>query len=409
MTKITIESPIIRKLYEELKEGKLHALDMFWNEVEKNGAPLIEKIEDDEENFLVTPLWRAVEPIDNVCVIGEMFGMDTDDTKFEHLLNTDLWYRTWKVRGDAQSVYCFVINDSEKLEWDDLDFRLDPFNKDKYICIEDEKLPDDYYLMLKEESLVSLPNVKENEWTIEKDDTSKGKVQLFDNFESKILNNKRRVWVYTPSGYDKNGEPYGLAVFTDGWEYVNVTKTPIVLDNLIAAGKIPPMCAVFIETHDNRDTELTCSEDFSDFLTEEVIPWIHENYNITRDREKNLLGGFSYGGLTSAFIGLKHPDLFRNLLCQSSAFYWRPKNDKNEKGLILRDYEKSPKLPLNFYVTFGEFEKEAEEHYKANIDFANILESKGYNFEYKEFIGGHTNMDVTIELANGLMYLLGGM
>lgn len=86
MTKIAIESPIIRKLYEKLKEGKLHALDMFWKEVEKNGAPLIEKLEGDEEIYLVTPLWRAVEPIDNVCVLGEMFGMDTDNTNLNNFL-----------------------------------------------------------------------------------------------------------------------------------------------------------------------------------------------------------------------------------------------------------------------------------------------------------------------------------
>lgn len=271
----------------------------------------------------------------------------------------------------------------------------------------DEKYPEEYYLMLKEESFISLPNFRGNKWIVKKKHTARGKVQLFDDFESKILNNKRRIWVYTPYNYDRISEPYGLAVFTDGWEYVHVTKTPIVMDNLIATGKIPPICAIFIETHDDRDTELTCSEAFSKFLTEEVIPWIHENYNIARDREKNLLGGFSYGGLTSAFIGLNHPDLFRNLLCQSSGFYWKPENDKSEEGLILREYQKSPKLPLNFYLTFGEFEKEAKEHYKANVDFANILKTKGYNFEYKEFMGGHTNMDVTIELANGLMNLLG--
>ncbi|GCD11168.1 alpha/beta hydrolase [Clostridium tagluense] len=402
-----IVSPILRKLYDVLQAGRVGALEVFWKEIEKNGSPLIEKIEGDDENYMVTLIWKATERTDDVCAIGEMFGYDEENTKFEQLLDTNLWYRTWRRRGDAQSVYFFVVKEREGQEWEECDFRVDLLNPNKYVCIEDEKYPDECYLLSKEESYVSLPEFKENIWTIEKEDVPKGKLELFNDFESKILNNKRRVWVYTPAAYSNNEEPYGLAIFTDGWEYVHISKAPIVIDNLIAEGKIPPMCAVFIETQEERDIELTCSDKFIDFLIEEILPWMHEKYNITRNREKNVIVGFSYGGLTANYTALKHPEMFAKVFCHSGGLYWKVEGDENERGLILREYEENEKLPLDFYVTFGEFEKEAEKHYKANLEFVKILERKGYNFKYEEFMGGHTYMDVKINLAKGLMHLLG--
>ncbi|MGH4124139.1 MAG: alpha/beta hydrolase [Clostridium sp.] len=402
-----IVSLILRVLHDDLQGGREEALEVFWENIEKNGSPLIEKIEGDDENYMVTLLWKATGPIDNVCAIGEMFGYDEENNKFEQLLDTNLWYRTWRRRGDAQSVYFFVVKEREGQEWDDCDFRVDPHNPNKYVCIEDEKYPDECYLISKEESYVSLPEFKESIWTIEKEDVPKGKLELFNDFESKILNNKRRVWVYTPAAYSNNEEPYGLAIFTDGWEYVHISKAPIVIDNLIAEGKIPPMCAVFIETQEEREIELTCSDKFVDLITKEILPWMHEKYNITKDREKNVIVGFSYGGLTANYTALKHPEIFAKVFCHSGGLYWKAEGDENERGLILREYEKKERLPLDFYVTFGEFEKEAEKHYKANLEFVKILERKGYNFKYEEFMGGHTYMDVKINLAKGLMHLLG--
>lgn len=139
----------------------------------------------------------------------------------------------------------------------------------------------------------------------------------------------------------------------------------------------------------------------------EKIEGDDENYNITNSPEKTLIAGFSYGGLTSAFIGLKHPKIFQKILCQSGALYWKAECDEGEIGSILRMYKKAAKTPLDFYVTFGEFEKYAEENYNANQKFIDVLREKDYNFEYKEFMGGHTYMGINIELANGLIFLLG--
>lgn len=88
MNTVKVESSRLRKLYEDIKVNKEESLQLFWEEVKEKGAPLIEKIEGDNENCLVTLLWREVEPIDNIRVIGEIFGMDPDFTKFYKMEGT---------------------------------------------------------------------------------------------------------------------------------------------------------------------------------------------------------------------------------------------------------------------------------------------------------------------------------
>ena len=46
---------------------------------------------------------------------------------------------------------------------------------------------------------------------------------------SVILDNERRVWVYTPPNYTTSGEPYGLLLVFDGVAYIDLVPTPTIL------------------------------------------------------------------------------------------------------------------------------------------------------------------------------------
>ena len=175
MNNIKIDIPRIKKLYEDIKINKEEALEAFWSEIIEKGAPIIEKIEGDDENYLVTLLWRETQPIDNVRVIGEIFGIDPDFTKFYRLIGTDLLFRTWKAKKDAHCLYILILNGKDGQDWGEFNFIVDPLNPQKYTCVECDKDPEPY-LICKEESYVSLPDYKESIWTIEESPTSKGKV-----------------------------------------------------------------------------------------------------------------------------------------------------------------------------------------------------------------------------------------
>lgn len=412
MKKIKVVSPLIKRVEEELKNGNREALNKFWQDIEKKGAPIIEEIEGDKENCLLTVIWKDEENLDTVAVMGEIFGVDMDpdieDTHLERLLDTNLLYRTYKVKNHYRGYYLFAINPEYGADWDDIDFRIDPLNPVIYTYPEDEERPGETGMIRQVESFIQLPQDKiKNQWISEREDIEKGNVDMF-KFESKILNNKRRIWVYTPAGYDAEKEAYGTVIFTDGWEYVNVVETPKILDNLIAEGKIPPMCAIFVDTHKDRDTELTCHQPFVDFLTEELLPSIQESYNISKNAEKNIIAGFSYGGVTSAFIALKHSDIFGKAICQSGSFWWKPEEiDENETEWFINKFKNNEKLPVDFYLTMGVYEKAWDFHYEACRNFEKVLADKGNNVTYNEFVGGHIYTECQITLPEALITLVG--
>jgi enterochelin esterase family protein len=67
-----------------------------------------------------------------------------------------------------------------------------------------------------------------------------------------------------------------LLVLFDGFSYQNWIPAPVVLDNLIHAEKISPMVAVLIgNTRNTRGSELGYNAAFVEFLSQEVLPWVH--------------------------------------------------------------------------------------------------------------------------------------
>jgi len=53
---------------------------------------------------------------------------------------------------------------------------------------------------------------------------------------------------------------------------------------LLAAGRIPPVVAVFLGNVPGiRTIELTCNDVFIEFVTSELIPWLRRSYTVTDD------------------------------------------------------------------------------------------------------------------------------
>jgi enterochelin esterase-like enzyme len=49
-------------------------------------------------------------------------------------------------------------------------------------------------------------------------------------------------------------------------------------------------------------------------LSKELLPWIHGRWNVTRDPQKTIAGGYSAGGAPAAFVAMQRPDLFGKVL-----------------------------------------------------------------------------------------------
>src|SRR5688500_2029762 len=83
-------SPRLLALRDRLTSGDRTALDKFWNEINEQGAPIIEPARESDQ-VLVTMLWRAREETRNVFV----FRLGDVSKPMARLLDTDLWYKTF--------------------------------------------------------------------------------------------------------------------------------------------------------------------------------------------------------------------------------------------------------------------------------------------------------------------------
>ena len=177
------------------------------------------------------------------------------------------------------------------------------------------------------------------------------------------------------------------------------------LDNLIAAGQIPPLVAVLPEVIDveTRVRELACNDAFLAFLTRELLPWVAEDWAITDDPARTIVAGQSLGGLTAAFAGLREPGRFGNILSQSGSFWWMSGSEfHTDAEWLTQLYVRSPRLPLRFYVEVGLQEWVL---LPPTRHFRNVLDAKGYEQIYREYNGGHDTLCWRGGLADGLIAL----
>jgi enterochelin esterase-like enzyme len=411
-------SPRLQALQERLKSGDRDALDSFWKEIGERGAPMIESAADSDHEMFVTMLWQAREETRNVFV----FRLGDISKPMTRLLETDLWYKTFHLQKGARFIYQLAANLPDPKEWRGIsrfarDLRNDPFNPLQFAERSNEFNPYEVTFA----SAVELPSAEPQSWSVVHPTVPTGRVQR-DKFTSKVLGNERPIWIYTPHGYAAGKKPYGLLVLTDGGLYVNTARVATTLDNLIAAGLIPPLVAVMVENPD-RGRELSCSPAYADFLAQEIVPWARANYHATDRPEQTIIGGASQGGLEAAFVGLKHAEVFGNVLSQSGSFAWKPEGEKEWEWLS-RQFAASPRLPLRFSFEAGLLEgtwwwrslvRPSTDGppvidptlLAANRDFRDTLQSKGYSVHYTEFNGNHGFFNWRGTLASHLIALVG--
>ena len=344
--------------------------------------------------------------------------MDWPNNQMARLFNTDMWYKTYRVRNDIRATYQLAPNDpgvplgpSSNRAERTAKWQIDSLNPHTYVFPKDDEFPESVELV---RSVIEMPKAPAQPWIELRDGVPTGKVEMH-RLKSDILDNERRVWVYTPPGYTTDGEPYGLLILFDGWAYVEMVPTPTILDNLLSEGLIPPLVAVLPDSLDAaaRMRELLLYSPFNDFLAQELVPWARERYHVTSDPAQTIVGGSSAGGLAAGFAALEYPEIFGNALSQSGAFRWKPEGESEHEWLA-QQFAIRKKLALKFYLEAGILEVnslvalgDGPNLIVANRHMRNVLQAKGYDVHYAEFAGGHDYLCWRGTLANGLLALIG--
>lgn len=392
----------IEKLKKEIEAGNLEALSLFWSEIEEKGAPLIENIKGNDEERLVTIIYREKKPLNNVVLIPPVGMRKLENCIMDKLENTDLWYISYKVKKNIKFTYQFSPNDPLNNDWERRwkNTEGDEFNK-KALNFKG-KVNDKYNLV----PYVVLENCKEDIWTKENSAAFKGKLYKH-SINSEILKEERNISVYVPHSYNEEGEPYGVLVLNDGFEFINILNGINVLDNLIYNKKIPPIVAIFIDATKDRGENLKCNNDFTRFTAEEVISFVKERYNISDDSCKNIIGGYSLGGLAASYSALKYPNIFGNVLSESGSYWYKEEGyDDSEYTWMSNEFRKVEKLSIKFYINVGSIEPKKSMQ-DTNINLKDTLIDLGYKVFFEEFESGHDYLCWGEYFARGLIYLLG--
>ena len=130
----------------------------------------------------------------------------------------------------------------------------------------------------------------------------------------------RRAFVYTPPTYGKNKkERFPVLYLQHGWGEDDTTwgmqgRANIIMDNLIADGKIRPFIVVMTYGLTNGIRfgglrEFTAKE-FETVLVDELIPYIDSHFLTIANRENRAMAGLSMGGMETKLITLRRPEVF---------------------------------------------------------------------------------------------------
>jgi enterochelin esterase family protein len=343
-----LQSARMQRLQSDLIDIGPDALRRFWDEVQRQGAPIIEPGMDGDT--LVTFLWREVRAArdavaardaaatQNVAVIQDWGADGIREHHMNRLPGSDVWYLTRRMRSDTRTTYQL----SPSLSTDPslpAPYQPDPLNPKIFLQSLSETGSDIPF------SLLELPDAPALPWR-QTGAAAAGTVQLHQPFAD-----QRRLWVYLPPG--GGSKPLPVLVALDGRIYKDHLKLPEILDFLIGTGKIPPVAALMIDNADR--SELLCRPEFAGMAAHQILPWFRGTAPVATDPRHTVIMGTSYGGLAAAFLAHQHPAVFVRVFSQTGWFRWRPDGDL-EHHWLARQLASAPVLPLRFWLQVGNLE-----------------------------------------------------
>lgn len=256
--------------------------------------------------------------------------------------------------------------------------------------------------VMKSEDSTLYPGIKriDNEYTKARDQWGNRVAPAKFEQQSVAAPYERKVIVYVPRQY-LPGTTAPFIVVQDGGGYAQRMAT--ILDNLIAAGRVPAMIAIFIDSGggdamgSQRGLEYdTVSARYADFVEHEVLPRVSKDYKLrlTRDPEGRATMGASSGGAAALTMAWFRPNYYHRVLSYSGTFVNKvspidpavPHGAWTYHESWIRDGKRKP---LRIWLEVGGHDN----HYTdpeislnnwvlANQRTAAALKAKGYPYQY---------------------------
>jgi enterochelin esterase-like enzyme len=130
-----------------------------------------------------------------------------------------------------------------------------------------------------------------------------------ETFASRLLGASRRVWYYTPPGYEGSESWFPVVYVLDGGAYVERMGMPQVLDRLIAAKAVPPTIAVFVEPGE-RQEEYSRNARWRAFVATELVPAVDKRFRTFPAPEQRAIFGSSLSAYGAVDLAVEYPSVF---------------------------------------------------------------------------------------------------
>jgi len=251
-------------------------------------------------------------------------------------------------------------------------------------------------------------------------------------YPSPTLKLTRRMYVYTPPGYENSRQRFpvlyllhGAGGDEDAW--VTLGRTNMILDNLIAQGKAKPMLVVMPNGNANQNvgqgtayqrpparvqapvpspvpdraatptpapgwgTGPLFQMAFPDSLVKDILPYIEKNYRVRADKDGRALAGLSMGGWQTVAATNANPGSFGYIGVFSAGI-------RNVNGEMDQEFSKLKAGGVKlYYVGCGVKDQLA---YAGSQAIIEVLKKNNFIYQYNETPGGHTWANWRIYLAD---------
>ncbi|WP_319481462.1 alpha/beta hydrolase-fold protein [uncultured Draconibacterium sp.] len=247
-------------------------------------------------------------------------------------------------------------------------------------------------------------------------------------YDSPTLELNRRMYVYTPPGYENSKEKYPVLYLLHGGggdedAWTSLGRANYILDNLIAKGKAEPMIVVMTNGNAEQSAAVTdWSKEpdalqsfgpganggeqeiidgmtkFPNSLVNDVIPYIEKHYRVIGNTENRAIAGLSMGCLQTQITAMTNPGLFQYIGCFSLGIHFNTPFDLISNNILIPAYDKHLETMKNklFYVGCG-----TEDFcYEGVQTLRKKLGEHNFEYVYNETGGGHTWANWRIYLAD---------
>jgi len=252
-------------------------------------------------------------------------------------------------------------------------------------------------------------------------DVPHGTIQIVWYASPTLKEDRRRMYVYTPPGYETSQTRYPVLYLLHGGggdedAWVTMGRANVILDNLIAAGKAKPMIVVM----PNGNATQTVSQGYAygptparqsvqapappplqsaagggrgaagrppqpyagsypESLVKDVIPFVEKNYRVIANKDNRAIAGLSMGGGHTLMATNNNPGVFGYIGVFSSGP--RTVDEAYEQQL-----EAVKAGGVKFYWTGAGTTDMARE---GTMNLHALLEKHGFKTSYKEIPGSH--------------------